>query len=117
MASTRNNNTLGNYRIEKKQNIEASQYATNNLYSHQPIKMAGYGFIQGHLPLNTMSNNSVDIESFLFGINSTNLTQPKDIWFTPELKTLHHESVVKDYNNPVILPAPLICRKNQRPVD
>ena len=114
MASTRNHNTLGNYVLQKRQNVQTSNYVTTNEYNSQPVNLAGYGFIQGHLPQGVLSSNAVDIESFLFGINSTNLTNDKPLTFVPQLNTLNTESVVVE-NRQVILPAPLEPSRNQRP--
>ena len=116
MASTNNKNTLGNYSLETKQNNASSNYWLNNEYKQQPVNLAGFGFIQGHLPQSTLSTNAVDIESFLFGINSTNLIKkPDTVFFTPQLKTLNTESVCCQPEHKVILPESFEPLRNQRP--
>ena len=60
----------------------------------------------------TLSHNSVDIETFLFGINSTNLVNPAPP-LTPELKCLQQANVFN--STPIIMPVPQAIPKNQRP--
>jgi hypothetical protein len=59
-----------------------------------------------------MSKNAPDIESFLFGINSTNLVEPAAP-FTPEIKDLCWANVYK--KGPTYIPEPLVIQGNQRP--
>jgi hypothetical protein len=76
MASTRNINTPQNYCLEVKSNqtlLDRQLYVHGSYGTTPETKLAGYGLIQQHLPRTTLSRNSVDIESALFGINSTNL--------------------------------------------
>ena len=75
--------------------------------------MAGNGLIQGHLPDTELAKNPNDIESFLFGIGSTNLVNPQTP-VTPELKK--HESLsIVDRKVPLIMPKDLILEADQRP--
>jgi hypothetical protein len=66
----------------------------------------------GQIPGNKLSYNTSDIESFLFGINSTNLVNPAPC-FHPELAKL--ESVNIYQKGPTFIPEPLVIRKDQRP--
>lgn len=75
-------------------------------------KWAGNGLNPGQLPWNTMSNNAPDIESFLFGINSTNMVTPQPC-LTPELKRLESANIFN--KDPVYIPKPLIVENGQRP--
>lgn len=115
MASTRNKNTPGNYCLDQRQYTDARQYTTykyaagGEAYS---TKLPGNGLNPGQVPWNTMSYNAPDIESFLFGINSTNLVNPQPC-FTPELKNLETANVFK--SEPVYIPEPLVVEKYQRP--
>jgi hypothetical protein len=59
-----------------------------------------------------MSKNAPDIESFLFGINSTNLVTPQPC-LTPEIKQLQSANVFD--KGPVYIPEPLVVEKKQRP--
>jgi hypothetical protein len=115
MASTRNKNTPGNFCLDHRQNvqIEAWQLYKNggNGYAYD-TRLAGRGFNPGQLPWNTMSHNPADIESFLFGINSTNLVNPAPP-LRPELICLKSVNLYKQPDN--ILPVPLVVPKDQRP--
>jgi hypothetical protein len=113
MASTRNNNTRGNYQLEQMTYKENERY---NLYKHSSYgeachnHLAGIGLIQGHLPRNQVSYNSVNTESFLFGINSTNLVHPE----SPFVAEPRHLQPMNLYQpNPVIMPQPLVIERNR----
>lgn len=115
MASTRNKNTSGNYCLDQRQNvgIEAWQlYANGANGTAYDTKLPGNGLNPGQMPCNTLSHNSADIESFLFGINSTNLVQAAPP-LTPELKCLQTVNVFK--SAPVIMPIPQAIPRYQRP--
>ena len=115
MASTRNKNTPSDYCQQQQSYSQARQYTT---YKHSAYgeavdtKWAGNGLNPGQLPWNTMSNNAPDIESFLWGINSTNLVKPQPC-LTPELKTLQSANLYE--NEPILMPKPLVVEKKQRP--
>ena len=119
MASTRNKNTQPNYTLEQKENNEL---CTRLLYAHGSNgsacdqKISGFGLNPGRLTFGAQSYNPVDTESFLFGINSTNLTQQIDtqhICFTPEFKYLSQVNFIEQ--QPTIMPRPFITDFNQRP--
>jgi len=115
MASTRNKNTPGNFCLFLRQNngFEDWQLYKNGANGQAyDTKLAGNGLNPGQLPWTALSNNPADIESFLFGINSTNLVTPAP-WLTPELKTLQTTNIFK--SKPVIMPVPQAIPKNQRP--
>jgi len=115
MASTRNLNTRGNYNLEQRQYRDMANYA---LYEHSQYGAAyntmlpGNGVNPGQVPWNQLSNNAVQIESFLFGINSTNLVQAQEP-LVPELKKLNTANFFE--STPVFVPEPLVVEKNQRP--
>jgi hypothetical protein len=115
MASTRNKNTPGNYCLEQQQSTRPVQW---RLYKNgangfaYDTKLPGNGLNPGQLPWSTLSNNYADIESFLFGINSTNLVNPAPP-LTPELKCLGTANVFN--TQPIIMPVPLTVSKSQRP--
>jgi len=115
MASTRNKNTPGNYCLDQKQYTDSSAwtlYANGANGEAYDTRLAGNGLNPGQLPWTTMSYNSADIESFLFGINSTNLVNPAPC-LTPEIKYLKMANVFKTPD--VIMPVPLTVPKGQRP--
>lgn len=115
MASTRNNNSRGNYCLQQKAYSKAREYETfaNSQYG-EAFKPAipSIGITPSHMPWNTLSNNPVMIESALFGINSTNLVNPAPPT-VPELKTA--QEVAFFDRVPLIMPTPLIIDNSQRP--
>jgi len=114
MASTRNNNTPGNYRLEQntyKENAKYNLY-TNSAYGEAcHTNLAGVGFIQGHVPWNQLSHNPVQTESFLFGINSTNLVQP-ELPFQPQPNYPQCANLYEQ-NKTIIMPMPLVIERNR----
>ena len=125
MASTRNKNTECNYRLEMRQYQENETYT---LYAHSShgaacdTRWAGNGLNPGQIPVNQLSKNGVDLESFLFGIGSTNLVDmanpslvnpccTKSI--TPELRTLKQCNVYD--SRQVVVPKPMIHNPYERP--
>jgi hypothetical protein len=114
MASTRNKNTQGNYDMEQRQNTNILGY-TEYLHSAygEPTKsyFAGNGLLMGRMAPTTLSYNSCDIESQLYGIGSTNLVKPKDeVVLDP--KNIKSLNVIEQL--PVYIPTPLIIEPNQR---
>jgi hypothetical protein len=115
MASTRNKNTPGNYCLEQRQyqqsNIYTS-YANSQYGAAYNTRLPGNGLLPGQIPWNKLSYNAPDTESFLLGINSTNLVNPAPC-FVPEITKLDSANI---YNKSTILmPEPLVIEKNQRP--
>jgi len=115
MASTRNNNTFGNYCLQQRSNNNSSQYLsyTNsaNGYAYD-TRLPGNGILAGQMPWNKLSDNAADIESFLFGISSTNLVTPLPP-LVPELKELNDANIFE--KEPVFVPEPLVIQSKQRP--
>jgi hypothetical protein len=115
MASTRNKNTPGNYCLEQREYAGSANY---NLYKNSAhgtaytTKLPGNGMNPAQIPWNQMSSNAPDIESFLFGIGSTNLVNPAPT-FVPRLTTLASSNLFE--KTPVLVPEPLVIEKNQRP--
>jgi hypothetical protein len=116
MASTRNKNTPGNFCLFLKQNYGIEDW---QLYKHggngiaYDTRLPGNGLNPAQIPWNQLSHNAVDIETFLFGINSTNLVNPAPP-LTPELKCLKSANVYE--SKPVIMPVPQAIPKFQRPM-
>jgi len=115
MASTRNRNTPGNYCLEQRQYQQSENYTLypNSQYgAAYNTRLAGNGLLPGQIPWNKLSYNAADTESFLFGINSTNLVNPAPC-FVPEITKLDSVNIYdKGY---VSIPEPLVIEKNQRP--
>lgn len=115
MASTRNINTPGNYCLEQRQYYNSEQYTLypNSQYgAAYYTNLPGNGLNPAQIPGDKLSKNATDIESFLFGINSTNLVNPAPV-FTPELKNIKTVNIYK--NETIYIPEPLVIEKNQRP--
>ena len=115
MASTRNINNFGNYKLELRQYRQSENYALypNSQYgTAYNTKMPGNGVNPGQMPWNQLSSNAADIESFLFGINSTNLVTPAGP-LRPELKTLDVANFFE--KTPLIMPKSMTVDTNQRP--
>jgi hypothetical protein len=116
MASTRSKNTPGNYKLEQNINSLSSDY---DLYSHSQHGPAyrpsipSIGFFPNGMAREALSTNPIEIESALFGINSTNLVDPKPNTIA-HLKSLPK----KDFFDrlPMIMPKNLVVEKNQRPL-
>ena len=115
MASTRNKNTPGNYCLEQREYKHSEQYTLykNSQYGEAVhTNWAGNGLLPGQIPWNKLSYNAADTESFLFGINSTNLVNPAPV-FVPEITQLQSTNI---YNKgPTYMPQPLVIENNQRP--
>ena len=115
MASTRNKNTPINYRMEQQQYGSSEAW---QLYEHgsggtaYQTQWAGNGLMPGQLPRTALAHNPVEIESFLFGINATNLVNPEPP-LTPRLKCMSSANLYQ--NKPVIMPVPSVIPKYQRP--
>ena len=115
MASTRNKNTLGNYYLEQREFKHSENYTLypNSQYgAAYNTRLPGVGLLPAQIPGNKLSYNAADTESFLFGINSTNLVNPAPC-FVPEIKHLGSANIYEQ--GPVFIPEPLVIEKNQRP--
>ena len=115
MASTRNNNTPNDYCLQQRSYKDASNY---NEYMYSQVgrafnnAMPCMGITPSHMPREAFSKNSVEIESSLFGINSTNLVNPQQP-VVPNLKTLPEVSYFERV--PMYMPENLVIETDQRP--
>lgn len=115
MASTRNKNTSGNYYLQQRSFDLAKKY---NIYQNSQYGQAfapalpSVGITPSHMPNNTLSLNPTEIESSLFGINSTNLVDPRAP-LKADLKTVPTVSYFDRL--PVFMPNPLVIEDKQRP--
>jgi hypothetical protein len=115
MASTRNINTPGNYCLQQREFKQSQIYTLypNSQYgAAYNTRLPGNGLLPGQMPGNKLSHNSADIESFLLGINSTNLVNPAPC-FVPELANLSSANIFD--KGPTYMPEPLVIEKKQRP--
>ncbi|MBC67230.1 MAG: hypothetical protein CML63_11135 [Rhodobacteraceae bacterium] len=116
MTSTRNKNTKGNYNLEQKGYSLARDYDS---YKHSQYgqahktTMPDIIYRPSFLPRDMLSSNPIEIESTLFGINSTNLVKERAPT-KPQLKTLPTSKFFERV--PLIMPKQLVIEKNQRPL-
>ena len=78
MASTRNKNTCSNYCLEQRittQSLHYWEYKNGASGAAYSPAIPCVGIMPSQMPREAFSRNSVDIESALFGINSTNLVE------------------------------------------
>ena len=116
MACTRNKNTHCDYILEQRNNRLINDYrlfqngSSGRAYCDN---MPSLGYIPSNMSRDALSNNAVDIESKLRGINSCNLVSPQQE-ITPQLKNI----CFRDFfavNREILIPEPLIIENNQRP--
>ena len=115
MASTRNNNTPGNYLLEQR-NYTLTQAYESYTYSQYgqayTTALPALGFNPSYMPRGTFVENPIDVESALFGINSTNLVNPQE----PVIPYKKHVPTVCFFNTQaLIMPRPLVIENKQRP--
>lgn len=115
MATTRRKNNPGTFCQFIRQNEQASNYSLYQYGAYgqaYDTRLPGVGLNPGQIPANTLSKNSTDIESFLFGVGANNLIDPKGC-LTPELNCLQSANLFKLPD--VYMPVPLVVPKDQRP--
>ena len=114
MASTRNNNTQSDYKLEQRNFQLFEAYNNQSTFfgkSYMPAT-PNCGLAPPKFSIHELSYNGIDIESELRGIDSTNLVKPKDP-VVPQVKKL--PEVVFYDRTPMILPDQLVVEKLQRP--
>jgi hypothetical protein len=116
MASTRNKNDRGNYKAEERGRESQRLYSmflnqgNGQAYSN---RFASDGLLPGKMGPMTLSSNFADIDSFLKGTGSTNLVNPMNP-IKPQIKELESLTIIDRI--PLIMPRPLRCDKDQRPL-
>ena len=116
MASTRNKNTRINYEIEQRNFDLANRYTFNPNSAYglaSNTNQPGLGLNPAQIPRSQLSQNPINIESYLFGIDSTNLVKPRT-YEEPQLKQLESVQIIDRL--PMVMPQPLVIEKNQRPL-
>jgi len=114
MASTRNKNTMNDYVMEKRMNeqlLSYQQYTNSSTGKAHETNIFNIGS-NPNLPRETLSHNPVETESYLFGINATNLEVTK-MPFISLPKTIANKSYFKRPNT--LVPEPFAYQTNQRP--
>ena len=115
MASTRNRNTPGDYASEQKSMkdmFDSILYENGSSAQAYQTNFAGNGLLNGRMASCVLSHNACDVESFLYGIGSTNLVNPYQAP-TPDIKHIPSLNIMNKL--PVIVPNPLVIHPNQRP--
>jgi hypothetical protein len=117
MASTRNINSKSDYNLQYKQNKHISANRTyfgrNNPYC---VALPCAGINVGHMQNYALSKNAVDIESFLYGVNSTDLVNPQKQNFNSFKSDIKQLPQVSFFNRlQTFLPEPLVIENNMRP--
>ena len=115
MSSTRNINSRGDYNLEQRdfgrsRNYNGYLHASQGRAFAQSIPEIGYN--PSGMPRDTLSKNPIEIESWLFGINSTNLVKPRKP-VKPELKQIPTSFFFDRLA--IHMPKPLVVENNQRP--
>jgi hypothetical protein len=115
MASTRNKNTPGNYDAQQSINQMARQYYSYETANHFAVPVETYFPGNGLVGMKTahrnLSQNYSDIESYLFGIGSTNLVSPT----SDPIPEIHQKKSLNIIDKAVvILPEQLTILPNQR---
>ena len=112
MASTRNRNTAGNYKLEQNINTGQLQYF-EYVNSTVPLQTLypGNGLLMGQIGHSGLSYNGADIESYLRGIGSTNLVEPQTDP-VPQYKSLKSLNIINRI--PMIIPEPLVVKSGER---
>ena len=117
MASTRNKNSSSDFKIEQKtQHLARTYVAFENGYAgkaYEPaLTLESVGILPSRMSREIFSSNSVDIDSALFGINSTNLVESQAA-VVPHLTNLPE---VKFFDRMALfMPDPLVVEKHARP--
>ena len=113
MTSTRNNNMPGDYCLQQKAYDKGSAYLldkSKRIAYHSTLPCPGVN--AGMVPNTVLAHNPTDIESSLFGINSSNLVTPQKP-VQPNIKNLDMLSFAPRLHPYV--PEPLIIENCQRP--
>jgi hypothetical protein len=116
MSSTSNRNSQAEYKLQ----TAGNQYMDDFWHyenSVQPVKtmFPGNDLLPCRIGRDNLSHNSVDVETYLFGIGSTNLVNPKSP-FVPEIRQLQSINITR--KSPLIMPQPnnFLNSDNERPL-
>ena len=115
MASTRNINSPGDYKLEQQtfaRNLDTNlyKYGANGM-AYNPGLPCGGSAPPSLMWRDALSGNPIEIESALFGINSTNLVNPAPA-VVPQLKTLRETKFFDRMS--LVMPKDLVVPANQR---
>jgi hypothetical protein len=115
MASTRNKNTAGDYRMEQQINRHLTQY---NVYKNSAqgtpweTHIPDVGWMPSNVSRETFATNAVDVESMLRGTGESNLVEPKGETVVQKVEVGYKSF----FERPVVAtPEPLVLERFQRP--
>jgi len=117
MASTSMKNLPGNYRKDQKEqhlNREYLVYKNKKIPLNSALPGLGtnMGNMSGGYTHNILSNNTPDLESYLFGIGTSNLVKP----FVKPRQDLNTLDNLSFFQKPgYCMPKPLVVENRQRP--
>ena len=118
MASTRNKNLSSDFHLETLQNKRIFDNRTfiNRQNAHiNAFPCAGINI--GHMPNHTLSSNATDVESFLYGVNSTNLVNPNNKTFKSFKSNVKQLPSIAFFDRlQTFIPEPLVIQNNTRPL-
>ena len=118
MASTRNLNSMNNYKVEQRQErqqklLKLDQHLPKPRVCILPDAGVPVGMMTGGYNNNALSKNAADVESYLFGIGQTNLVAPRGKTSERRNELKHHAFFQR---NSVFIPSPLVIDREQRPM-
>jgi hypothetical protein len=112
MAGTRTKQTLGDFNADQKQIARQEDWLLNQTACVNDRPAFPVGINAPRMPASVLSNNSVDIETALFGIGANNYTFPQK----PVVPRPIHLPQVSFYKSaPVYIPILPNLLQNQRP--
>lgn len=117
MSSTRNKNTIGDYKQEHqsyRRIIEYNSYKNSSYGTPMDadVCIPTIGPMPSNVSRETFADNAIDVESMLRGTGETNLVFPKQKT-VPQTNSILHKSF---FERPTVeLPEPMILERFQRP--
>ena len=112
MASTRNLNTKGDYACEKQKDKHVQDYLLYNGFANAPNPVLFSFGSNPNMYGGMFSQNSIDIESKLRGIRSTNLEGPS---FNPSPQFKSIPTTCYFERPKLIMPSPFFHSLSERP--
>ena len=113
MAGTRTKQTLGNFTVDQRQVLRQEEWLLNKTSCMNDRPAFPVGLNAPRMPSSILANNSVDIETALFGIGTNNYIFPQK----PVVpRTIHLPQVSFYESAPVYIPKLPNLLQNQRPV-
>jgi hypothetical protein len=113
MSSTRNLNTIHDYKVKKQESVKINDYMLYRGFSRNDNPALCVLGFNGNMYAGHLSHNPIDIESTLRGIRSTNLEGPS-FKAEPQLKNLPD---VEYFNRtPTYIPESYLHSTMERPL-